>query len=68
MPWPAWATERVDLVESDPSWPARGMALAAELNEVLGGKFTRSWLSVTYLPGVARPLLGGAGLGRASPS
>lgn len=35
MPWPVWATERVTLVESDPSWPARGMALAAELDELI---------------------------------
>lgn len=35
MPWPVWATERVTLVESDPSWSARGTALAAELDELL---------------------------------
>lgn len=35
MSWPAWAAARVELAEPDPSWPARGRALAADLDELL---------------------------------
>ncbi len=60
MPWPAWAIECVEVVESDPSWPARGLALAAELDEVLW-----PWLAAgvehvgsTAVPGLlAKPVL-----------
>lgn len=60
VPWPAWATERVELVEPDPTWPARGLAVAAELDEVLS-----PWLVVavehvgsTAVPGLpAKPVL-----------
>ncbi|MGH3800389.1 MAG: GrpB family protein [Pseudonocardiaceae bacterium] len=54
MSWPAWAAERVEVVESDPSWPARGLALAAELDEVLS-----PWLvaAVEHLGSTAVPSL-----------
>lgn len=60
MPWPSWATERVEVVKSDPSWPARGLALAAELDEVLSPWLVAAVEHVgsTAVPGLpAKPVL-----------
>ncbi len=60
MPWPAWATERIELVEPDPSWSARGMALAAELDAVLSPWLVAAVEHVgsTAVPGLpAKPVL-----------
>ncbi|MGH3889113.1 MAG: GrpB family protein [Pseudonocardiaceae bacterium] len=60
MSWPAWAAERVEVVESDPSWPARGLALAAELDEALSPWLVAAveHLGSTAVPGLpAKPVL-----------
>lgn len=60
MSWPAWAAERVELVASDPSWPARGLALAAELDELLSPWLVAAVEHVgsTAVPGLpAKPVL-----------
>ncbi len=60
MPWPLWAAARVEVVASDPTWPARGLAVAAELDELLSPWLVAAVEHVgsTAVPGLpAKPVL-----------
>jgi GrpB-like predicted nucleotidyltransferase (UPF0157 family) len=58
--WPAWASEHVVVVDPDPAWAARGVALIAELERLLS-----PWLrdgihhvGSTAIPGLpAKPII-----------
>lgn len=53
---PSWAYERISVLGPDPAWPARAVALAAELAEVLAT--TVEHVGSTAVPGLAtKPII-----------
>ncbi len=59
-PWPTWATERVEIVRYDPSWPRRAALHIARLNRLLARWLTQpiEHVGSTAIPGLpAKPII-----------